>query len=68
MALEEKGEREMIFIGALVTMARSAVPHVVGGTVRGGWIVGEQGREALEEFSVCARDAGQRQAVGMVMR
>lgn len=49
-------------------MARSAVPHVVGGTVRGGWIVGEQGREALEEFSVCARDAGQRQAVGMVMR
>ena len=58
----------MIFIGALVTMARSEVPHVVGGTVRGGWVVGEQGREALEEFSVCARDAGQRQAVGMVMR
>ena len=34
-----------------------------------GWvIVGEQGREAPEEFSVSARDAGQRQAVGMVMR
>lgn len=68
MALEEQGEREMIFIGALVTMARSAVPHIVRGTVRGGLVVGEQGREALEEFSVCARDAGQRQAVGMVMR
>lgn len=31
-------------------------------------IVGEQGREAPEEFRVSARDAGQRQAVGMVMR
>ena len=36
LALEEQGEREMIFIGALVTMARSVVPRVVGGTVRGG--------------------------------
>lgn len=68
LALEEQREREMIFIGALVTMARSVAPHVVGGTVRGGWIVGEQSREALEEFSVSARDAGQRQALGMVMR
>ena len=63
LALGEQGEREMTFVGALVTVATSTVPHVVGGTVRGGWAMGEQGRG---QGSWQIRPG--RQAVGTVVR